>query len=142
MESDEDALPISSEVRKLFDEEDCELSNPSQESLLLPPPTAATAATPTAPPPTAPPPTAVTTAPPPTAVTAVTAVTAKANTKNTSTSSDLLSVQSLLPPAYWSIIPYEYFNRVQSATARTLFLTDDNVVVSAPTVDNMTFRIL
>lgn len=49
-------------------------------------------------------------------------------------SSDLLSVHSILPASYWTIIPYEYFNRVQSATAHTLFHTDENVVVSAPTV--------
>ena len=49
-------------------------------------------------------------------------------------SSDLVSVHSKLPQIYWKIIPYKYFNRIQSATVDSLLSTNQNVVVSAPTV--------
>ena len=48
--------------------------------------------------------------------------------------SDLIPTHSKLPPLYWKMIPYEFFNRVQSATVDTLLSSDANVVVSAPTV--------
>ncbi len=48
--------------------------------------------------------------------------------------SDLVLVHSKLPQIYWKTIPYKYFNRIQSATVDSLISTNQNVVVSAPTV--------
>ena len=50
------------------------------------------------------------------------------------THSNLIPTHSKLPQLYWKMIPYEYFNRIQSATVDTLLSSDTNVVVSAPTV--------
>lgn len=47
---------------------------------------------------------------------------------------DLVSVHSKLPQIYWKTIPYKYFNRIQSATVDSLLSTNQNVVISAPTV--------
>lgn len=51
-----------------------------------------------------------------------------------STNSNLIPTHSKLPQLYWKLIPYEFFNRIQSATVDTLLSSDANVVVSAPTV--------
>ena len=47
---------------------------------------------------------------------------------------DAVSVRSRIPSRYSSIIPFKYFNRSQSATCDAVLSTDDNIVVSAPTV--------
>ena len=47
---------------------------------------------------------------------------------------DAVSVRSRIPSRYSSIIPFKYFNRIQSATCDAVLSTDDNIVVSAPTV--------
>lgn len=52
----------------------------------------------------------------------------------TPTHSNLIPTHSKLPQLYWKLIPYEFFNRIQSATVDTLLSSDANVVVSAPTV--------
>lgn len=46
----------------------------------------------------------------------------------------LIPVQSRVPQRYRAIIPYEYFNRIQSATCDSILSTNKNIVISAPTV--------
>ena len=47
---------------------------------------------------------------------------------------DIRSVRSCIPALYSSIIPFKSFNRIQSATCDAILHTNDNIVVSAPTV--------
>ena len=53
---------------------------------------------------------------------------------STSQYTDLVRVHDVLDSMYWKIIPYDYFNRIQSATCDALLHSTDNIVVSAPTV--------
>ena len=46
----------------------------------------------------------------------------------------LVRVHDVLPSMYWDIIPYDTFNRIQSVVCDTLLNSNENVVVSAPTV--------
>lgn len=46
----------------------------------------------------------------------------------------LVRVMDCLPSLYHSIIPYTYFNRIQSAVCHSILDTDNNIVISAPTV--------
>lgn len=46
----------------------------------------------------------------------------------------LLRVLDRLPPIYQPIIPYEYFNRIQSVVCDSILTTKRNIVISAPTV--------
>ena len=47
---------------------------------------------------------------------------------------DMVRVHDVLDSMYWKIIPYDYFNRIQSATCDALLHSNENIVVSAPTV--------
>ena len=53
---------------------------------------------------------------------------------STSQYTGLVRVHDVLDSMYWKIIPYDYFNRIQSATCDALLHSTDNIVVSAPTV--------
>nr|XP_024376302.1 DExH-box ATP-dependent RNA helicase DExH17-like isoform X8 [Physcomitrium patens] len=46
---------------------------------------------------------------------------------------DYLKPVSLLPTAFQSVFPFRYFNAVQSESFAEVFLSDDNLVISAPT---------
>ena len=61
----------------------------------------------------------------------------KKNESQTILSSDeLIRVKDRIPPYYHSIIPYEYFNRIQSKVCDSILQTNTNIVISAPTVDS------
>lgn len=47
---------------------------------------------------------------------------------------DLVRVHDVLDSMYWQIIPYDYFNRIQSAVCDAILYSSENIVVSAPTV--------
>ena len=47
---------------------------------------------------------------------------------------DLVRVHDVLDSMYWRIIPYDYFNRIQSAVCDAILHSSENIVVSAPTV--------
>lgn len=47
---------------------------------------------------------------------------------------DLVRVHDVLDSMYWQIIPYDYFNRIQSAVCDAILHSSENIVVSAPTV--------
>ena len=47
---------------------------------------------------------------------------------------DLVRVHDVLDSMYWKIIPYDYFNRIQSAVCDAILHSSENIVVSAPTV--------
>lgn len=47
---------------------------------------------------------------------------------------DLVCVHDVLDSMYWRIIPYDYFNRIQSAVCDAILHSSENIVVSAPTV--------
>ena len=49
-------------------------------------------------------------------------------------SDELIRVKDRIPPYYHSIIPYEYFNRIQSKVCDSILQTNTNIVISAPTV--------
>lgn len=49
-------------------------------------------------------------------------------------SDDLIHVKDYIPPLYQSIIPFEYFNRIQSKVCDSILQSNTNIVISAPTV--------
>ena len=51
-------------------------------------------------------------------------------------SNELIRVKDRIPPYYQSIIPFEYFNRIQSKVCDSILQTNTNIVISAPTVDS------
>lgn len=50
----------------------------------------------------------------------------------------LIRVMDCLHPLYHSVIPYTFFNRIQSAVCHSILNTDNNIVISAPTVKRHT----
>ena len=56
------------------------------------------------------------------------------NSKSTLSTEGLVRVSECIPPEYSQIIPYEYLNRIQSVVCKAILQSNDNIVISAPTV--------